>query len=194
MHLRQYAIILRMPEGSLIRSRQVLLPDRIGLGAHWMKADSVRRGALTFLVALLLLIPTSIATLSSSGFCFRQGRFLSDTEYIDAAIARENSLKSQVIREARPSTINFRSVPAVPYESVSEFRRQNPACCALVPHNLGDDAPYVSLFEQLVGDAAKTVSLTYTMNYRGDDGRQQSVVVTTKYLVTACGHAWNARY
>ena len=90
--------------------------------------------------------------------------------------------------------INLKPVVAQRYMNLDEFYKLNPNCCKLVPHNTGDRGPYVGLGDRMFGDAAKIVSVTYTVNYVDEGGRSGRATADAQYAVSNCGRAWSARH
>lgn len=149
--------------------------------------------------ALLVILAVCVATIgilsfSYSGLCVSQGRYLSDQEYFDAAISEIIQRPSAQLRTSGPAGVTFRSVDVVRYESAATFRRDNPHCCEIVPHNVGDQGPYVSFSERIFGKAAAIVSVRYALNYVDESGDRKGIVNAERYAVTNCGRAWSARH
>lgn len=69
------------------------------------------------LAIVLLLMPITAALLSDSGFCFSQSRFLSDEEMIKPAV--------RVLAQG-----DYMSI-ASSEDSINDFLRRNPDCCAV---------------------------------------------------------------
>jgi hypothetical protein len=149
-------------------------------GTKWLLAA----GAVA--VAMLLLI----STLSYRGFCFRHERFLSDQEYFDAAINQIIQRDNEQLVSSNQSGTAFNSVHVLKYASTDEFQRQNPQCCKIVSHNVGDSGPYTSFSQRLFGYAARIVSITYLVRYTDETGGQKSALKTEQFAVTNCGRAW----
>lgn len=78
-----------------------------------------------FLALLVFLSPLILLEyLNFTGFCYSQGRYYSDEQLIDIAI-------SDITRTHSPSNPEKNKR----YESVGEFRQQNPECC--IVYNYG---------------------------------------------------------
>jgi len=150
-------------------------------GTKWLFAVGV------VAVAVLLLI----SSLSYRGFCFRQERFLSDREYFDAAINQIIQRDIEQLISSNQSRTTFYTVHALKYADSDDFQRQNPQCCKIVPHNVGDSGPYTSFSQRLFGYAAKIVSITYLVRYTDETGGQKSALKTEQFAVTNCGRAWH---
>lgn len=137
-------------------------------------------------IAILLFI----FTLSYRGFCFSGGRLLSDSEYFAAAINQIIQRDEEQLISYNQSKISFYIVHVLKYADADEFQRQNPQCCKIVPHNVGDAGPYTSFFQRLFGYAAKIVSITYLVRSTDDTGGQKSTLKAEQFAVTNCGRAW----
>jgi len=139
------------------------------------------------LLAIILVLGVAPA-LSYNGFCFSQKRFLSDTEFIDAAIA-------EIIRLRTHNVIaggGLKSVNVIRYENIAEFRRLNPDCCTIVRHN--SEVKYVEFDDQVFGRAAKSVSLTYALNHLDEYEHRKSARSTAEVVIGNCGGVFNAGY
>jgi len=154
----------------------------------------ISRTALLAILAFCVAAPIGILSFSYSGLCVTEGRYLSDQEYFDAAISEIIQRPSAQLRTSGPAGVTFRSVDVVRYESAATFRRDNPHCCEIVPHNVGDQGPYVSFSERILGKAAAIVSVSYALDYVDQSGDRKSVMNAERYAVTNCGRAWSARH
>lgn len=131
-----------------------------------------------------------ISGLSYRGFCFSRERFLSDPEYFGAAINQIVQREEEQLISYNQSRITFYTVRVLKYADADEFQRQNPQCCKIAPHNVGDSGPYTSFSQRLFGYAAKIVSITYLVRYTDETGGQKSTLKTEQFAVTNCGRAW----
>jgi hypothetical protein len=154
----------------------------------------VGRAVLIGVVALIIAIVGGVLSLSYNGFCFRQQRFLSDDEYFDATIDQIIRGRTFVQTTSGPGFIRSVVLNVIPYTDKDEFRRRNPNCCKIVPHNVGDQGPFTSFRQRLFGYAANIVSVTYIVHYVGKNGDPESTMTTVQYAVTNCGRAWNATH
>ena len=130
--------------------------------------------------------------LSFSGFCFAQKRFMSDDEYVAAAIRQimRQPLQAIVIRGAEE--VGYKYVHPIPYRDVADFRAANPDCCQFVGHNSGLQDGHVYVWDQLQGRAARSVYLKYTINYLDDQGQRQSALLEAELAIGNCGQILNA--
>jgi hypothetical protein len=149
-------------------------------GTKWLLAA----GAVA--IATLLFI----SGLSYRGFCFSREQFLSDPEYFGAAIEQIIHRDKEQLISLNKSETTFSSVHVFKYANPDQFQRQNPQCCKIVPHNVGDSGPYTSFSQRLFGYAAKTVSITYLVRYTDESSEQKSALKTEQFAVTNCGRAW----
>jgi hypothetical protein len=146
------------------------------------------RAKLLVLIVVLGIVPA----LSYNGFCFGEKRFLSDDEFIDVAVATINRVRTHTLKIRHPRAIEIKPVEVINYGSVAEFRKLNPDCCAIIPHNT--EVEYVSFWDQIFGRAAKSVKLRYTLNYLDDNGTPQSVSNDAKVTIGNCGRVFNPGY
>jgi hypothetical protein len=112
-------------------------------------------------VVVIILLPLLLAGgLSFSGFCFGQQRFLSDQEFIDAAI--RELVSSRVVWQPVIEGTFRPSVSGISYASESEFIAENPGCCSIVGINYPrDSGPQFTILDQVLGKAAKLVKMRY---------------------------------
>jgi hypothetical protein len=131
-----------------------------------------------------------LLTLSYSGFCFAQKRFLSDEEFFDIAIAQAIRWSTHTLQVPASRGTLFRSVKVVRYQNVAAFRGENPDCCKFVPHN-SDMPELVTLRHQIFGQAARSVRLTYALKYLDDDGSTQTLTSSAQVVIGSCGRVLN---
>jgi hypothetical protein len=125
------------------------------------------------------------------GFCFSQWRFLYDDEFFNIAISDIIRLPTHNLVISRGGGTYAYSVKVAQYPSISEFRRRNPSCCAIVPHNTASAVGHVSFCDQFFGRAAKSVLLTYTLNYVDEDGSTKSRTFVAQMVIGNCGRVLN---
>jgi hypothetical protein len=128
-----------------------------------------------------------VLSLLYAGFCFTSFRFLSDDEAIDAAI--EEVIKTGVHIIETPSGGHTTFVPErqVKYANRDEFRRLNPDCCEIVPH----DPFWVTLRDQLFGRAAKSVHVRYMARYINEFGGTSQMEAGWQRAISGCGRVLN---
>src|SRR5262249_43139687 len=134
-----------------------------GAGLRILFGTRLGWGILLFF-ALVLMLPYT-------GFCLTHFRYLSDDEFIDAAIFDVMSSGGHSIAGANESYIRFRPAREIRYQTVADFRRGNPNCCRIVQN----DPRWVGLFDEIYGRAAKSVELTYQVRYVTESGAESTV-------------------
>jgi hypothetical protein len=151
-----------------------------------------RHPLVAMLFAGCVMVPVfAWPVLSYSGFCLAQMQFLSDDDYFDVAISQTIHLTSHPVETRGPNGVGYKYVRPIQYKDVAEFREANPTCCKFVPHNSGLEVGYVSFFDQLLGLAARSVHLTYKLNYLDADGHRQSVTTAAQMVIGNCGRVLN---
>lgn len=142
--------------------------------------------------ALRLLTITAIlgtaGALSYSGFCFTEFRWLSADDFIDAAIEDVMRGGMHIIETPTGGYVTFAPKQnEVRYVGRDEFRRLNPNCCKIVPH----DPVWISFRHRLFGRAAKSVLIRYTVNYINEYGTVSRMDAVAQRAISNCGHALN---
>ena len=129
----------------------------------------------------------AIFALSYSGFCLERFGYLSDSEFIDAAIDEVMKTRSHVFEEPGGGFMTFGIQRQLPYKDREEFRRLNPDCCRIVPR--GPDS--VTLTHRLWGQAAKSVHVRYKVNYFNDNGILIKLEAVARRAISNCGRVLN---
>jgi hypothetical protein len=130
-----------------------------------------------------------IATLSYSGFCFSSYEFLSDEEAINAAIDDVMSMGVHIVENPRGDYAQFFPEKQVRYTGREEFRRLNPDCCKIVPH----DRFWIEFRHELFGLAAKSVRVHYMVRYIAESGAIAQQEAGARRAVGNCGRVLNIR-
>ncbi|WP_165418496.1 hypothetical protein [Dyella amyloliquefaciens] len=130
---------------------------------EWPAASyELRRQLNPYVLCLALL---AWGALSLAGFSTSKRTFLSDQDFIDAAIDR-------VIHSEPPAPGNDGvRVPAedvLPYRSVEHFHHINPACCIFVRGDTEGTGP--SPLDYLLGCEWRVVRVNYQVRYRDGQG------------------------
>jgi hypothetical protein len=147
---------------------------------------------MRLIVAFILVLLVSASGLSAGGFCFGQGRFLSDREFIDAAIldlmkGRGSYLIQTIDGKTRTE------VSGIPYASKDDFNSENPDCCNVVSFNFPrDSGPQFTLLDHVLGDAAKLVKVKYKDRWT-EDGQPKTQIVEGYLGLRNCGEVNHAR-
>ncbi|HTK83992.1 MAG TPA: hypothetical protein VL625_02805 [Patescibacteria group bacterium] len=130
-----------------------------------------------------LIIPP--AALNYGGYCFSQGRFLSDEEKIRHVVNYING-QAKVPIQIWSAPEYFENIR---YKDEDDFLRQNPNCCAVtfkIPS--GDFSPTHKTPERLFGIYGGNVSVKYTAHYRDKSGEQKSAPVQWFVPINNCGY------
>lgn len=152
--------------------------------------QSTGRFVLTVVVTIIVGAIVSAPALSYNGFCFSQGRFLSDQEHVGIAISRIMALPCYQLMSP-----TFQCVPPIPYRDAADFRARNPDCCKIVRHNSDfAGSGVVTLSQQLFGYAARSVLVDFKISYVEADGRPRDTVGHGLIVVGNCGDVLNRGY
>ena len=122
------------------------------------------------------------SALNYSGFCFAQGRYLTEQELIEIGARDEfrfyppSHYPGFVAEVAKP----------IPYNSFEEFVSRNPNCCSLTRTGRKGGAP--TLIHRLLGHFATFVRVEYSV----EEDVTDTPMTTVSYIaITNCGHPWN---
>src|SRR5689334_17669062 len=123
---------------------------------------------MRLIIAFILLLLVAAGALSASGFCFGQRRFLSDREFIDAAV--QEVMKGRGAYSLSSADGKTRTeISGTPYISKDEFNRENPDCCSVVAiDHPRDNGPQFTMLDRVLGKAAKLVKLKYKDRWTED--------------------------
>lgn len=141
------------------------------------------------IVVLIFMLFGSIPIgLNYSGFCWEQGRWLSDEERIRLMISEE-------IRHGFVKGKSSLDATIIQYNDVDEFLEKNPDCCKLgykytsEHSNDGTYWPFSFLDSILIG--GDVVSLYYSENFIDGNGAYDSRNALSFYAVSNCGKNLN---
>jgi hypothetical protein len=109
--------------------------------------------------------------------------FLSDEEAIDAAIDEAMTRSLHVTETPTGGYARFIPKNQIRYRDREEFRRLNPDCCRIVPH----DDIFMHWSHEVRGLANKSVHVSYAVRYMDEDGRQSSEAAVAQRVITNCG-------
>jgi hypothetical protein len=145
--------------------------------------------AACLLGAVLCLL--AVAGLNHSGFCWRQGRYLSNDERILLAVQEVIRLYPPTIPRVvnGGAEIEFRRVEsAIPYASVNDFLTSNPNCCDI--RSTGLQGFPRGFWNSVAGRNAGYVHVRYLVRSRRD-GDETRVHHEMAVAISNCGRAWS---
>ena len=132
----------------------------------------------------MLMAALAVPTLSYSGFCLPEGRFLTDQEIVDIGA------RSYFQRYPPPNYGTFvKVVRPIAYTSFEDFMSRNPDCCSVT--QTGRDGGESSLFHRLMGRFAGFVRIEYKLENDVPGAPDKNLVWVA---VTNCGIPWNGIY
>lgn len=160
------------------------------------KLSNIKRYVLysvLIVVGVFVLYLFTVMVLNYTGYCFKQGRYLSDEEKIDTAI--------NYILGTYPPAIDYyekqgnkvvkvgRTRPRTPlyYESKDEFIALNTNCCELTMiarENYG-----IRLSSRLFGTVSTFVHVSYLVRYFDKDGSLRKRKIESYVPISNCGKA-----
>lgn len=152
-----------------------------------MKFNSLLK--MTFSCFLLGLVVYAIVhlTMNYSGFCWRQKRWLSKQEIIEAGI--DYALKRENINVAITSpggSITLIVLKGIPYKSRQEFLMLNPGCCSIVEK--ADEGFRPTFLQKLAGNGRAIVKVNYKFRYLDEvDGNQKVIQHILYPFISNCG-------
>jgi hypothetical protein len=139
---------------------------------------------LAALIAVLAVWPV----MNVAGFCWAEKRFLSDAEFISAAI--EGTYRNYPLRDYSSTGDGVRT-PVV-YGSLDDFVSANKGCCKFVSET--DHQYSLFWFHRIQGLAAALVEIKYRVEADRNAGaalRMPPGFDLRYHVVTNCGRAWN---
>jgi hypothetical protein len=142
----------------------------------------------TIVAALMLMAALAVPTLSYSGFCLPEGRFLTDQEIIDIG-ARDYFQRYPPPNYAPKDGSYVEVVRPIAYGSFDDFMLRNPNCCLVTQTGRDDGAP--SLFHRLIGRFAGFARIEYQLEDSVHGAAGKNLVWVA---VTNCGKPWNGVY
>lgn len=131
-------------------------------------------------VAALVL---STLSLNYSGFCWKEQKWLSDSEKIESAVAR-------LLEEPRVSIhtkTHYTNYNVVPYKSTDSFLKANDACCDYVT-STGYNG-FLSVFDKIVGFSSGVVTIHYRQNYLDEANKEGFNMFDADVVMSPCGKA-----
>jgi hypothetical protein len=142
---------------------------------------------LTALLTLGMLALGAIGALSYRGYCIAQHRYLSDDEYIAAAIDAAMKSETFVRRRQVGDRLSFTSFKVIPHTNVTEFHEGNPGCCRIINPVNAERTPH--FWDRVWGTWARTVELDLNLRYVDEHGTRQVEPQTWTARLTNCGLA-----
>jgi hypothetical protein len=158
---------------------------------------------IRYLFLLLLLWLVLRASLNYSGFCWAEKRWLSDEEVMDNMIAVVNSERLPFSRwrefgvdeTNRDEYKKYEGYKFLPYQSIKDFKQQNPDCCKLDGYpsveNLpqGDELIDFYFFARLIGVFGYSGVIDYVARHEKPDGNSDNRKIQVYPTATNCGEA-----
>lgn len=133
-----------------------------------------------------------IARLSYSGYCFAEGRYLSDAEKVRVAVA--DVLKkyppSVELRKHHPDAKIVGYLPPekpIFYRDVDEFLALNPGCCAITLRRKELEDSGARFEDKLTGTVSSFVGMDYWVLYWDDDNKEQAIKTEGYLPLSNCG-------
>ena len=172
-----------------------------------------------WIVAVVLVLPLGLivypslrwVVLNYNGYCFKEGRFLSEQEKIRLVVEREiqfpnYALPIEPVLQFRPGVgywspaegdkishyrVKGHDGPVEPilYRSADEFFAQNPNCCEMRPFFSSSEGRFVpSFWDRALGDCSGgVVRITGIVRFRDQTGNEHQIVHTRDVLLSNCG-------
>jgi hypothetical protein len=131
---------------------------------------------IIFVLCLVLLI---LASLNYSGFCFKEMRYLSDSEKVKIVFNYQNSREFLPLERSLPKHIR--------YESFEQYLRLYPNCCTVGSDGFYD-VPPSSFIDRILGyDSRDIVVINFNVRYLDKFGHQQVEKAQFENVLTNCG-------
>lgn len=150
-----------------------------------LAADSyaLRRRLNPYVLFLCLL---AWGGLSLCGFSTSKRTFLSDRDFIDAAIRRVIQRYPPSLRAISTEREDDSTAMAIPYLGVEQFRDINPACCEFVAGDTEGTGP--SPIGYLLGDEWRVVRVSYQVRFRDALGASHARQATDYVMLSRDGN------
>ncbi len=150
-------------------------------------------GLIFFLVTLVFIAGIYIARLSYTGYCFSEGKYLSDQEKLRLVVVH-------VLKEYPPRLIVTYSEEdkrnhagprpsgkVIAYQDVDEFLLVNTPCCEVTKARKEYENSGPTFMEKLTGTVSSFVGMDYWVRYWGDAGKAKSIKTLGFYPISNCG-------
>ncbi len=139
------------------------------------------------IAALLGTAVLTSSTLTYSGLCISQMRYVSDEEKIRAVVSQ--LLGRSDVKHFELTDSGLVEVPGptpIVYRSIEEFFEINKGCCSIGPRG-GDGYIEPTFRRRITGIIADIVVVDYLDRYIDEHGAKQSRLLTGQVAVDVCG-------
>jgi hypothetical protein len=122
---------------------------------------------IIWIFSLLLVFVVIFSTLNYNGFCFSQGRFLDQEEIYDNAIQKLINIYSPDVTggwktiDGKMQVILSVNRYNKKYESVDQFKKENPSCCRIVPFEEWESMYGVPWYRRVNGGFCHVVEISF---------------------------------
>ncbi len=151
-----------------------------------------------------------IGSYNYSGYCFDEGKYLTDQEKIVAVVNEilkqypppviSHVVKNDDVMKNKSATnkrtnrrVTENTPPGLPiyYRNLDEFFQINSACCKVTAVRGIDDEP-PTFWERVTGKVSAFVSVNYLVRYQDETGHERSTSLSPYPAVSNCGRpVWN---
>lgn len=177
------------------------------------------KSLLLWILGAIFWVPTSLLTgtaaLNYSGYCFEQGRYLTDEErikhtvevvlgaYPDITYAYDVLPKAghEVVRDksrcceqgdasifdGSKGGTALNAEQLIMYRDIDEFFAINPDCCSFARNGLYGELGSVDIWPQLTGYSAGFTNAKFQVRYRDTDGKVKTKFSAVSWSYTSCG-------
>lgn len=142
------------------------------------------------LLMALLISCIYIGRMNYAGYCFSEGKYLTDEEKVRVAVADVLKLyPPPVIRTPVEPDVWKLSYPERPiyYRDVDEFLALNPSCCAISQVRNEHEGYRLGLLEKSSGKVTRFVDMNYAVRYFDAENKMQSIAVKGYLSISNCG-------
>jgi hypothetical protein len=164
--------------------------------------------AMLLLPLGLMAYPMVLTVLNYNGFCFKEGRFLSEQEKFRLVVEREIQYGPpfEPVLQYRPGVsywspaegdkishwrVKGHDGPVEPilYRGADEFFAQNPNCCEMRPFFSSSEGGFLpSFWDRALGDCSGgVVRVTGLVRFRDQAGKEHQIVHGRDVLLSNCG-------
>lgn len=130
---------------------------------------------------------SGIAWLNYTGFCFEQGRYLPDEEFINPIVEEIVTGLAKRNRLGEFMWVSKGQKNPIPYSDIAEFHALNPDCCEIVQQQITSEGSIPIFLEHKIGgDARGFVHVKYLVRWRDDVGQIHNSTEERRFLRTNC--------